>query len=157
VVWFCFRLALRAKTFIPTHNLRTQRYIVDQIITLAGFNFNVDRAWISTKNDVATIKTNEYFMTYVALCQSKLANTTHIDPSLADKLINMEETLFWLFLNSSNLHTADHMAIINYCHFQLPPVNNNQKTPCLHHQEPWTLHHSIQQRRRNCHTKGTCC
>jgi hypothetical protein len=39
----------------------------------------------------------------------------------------MEETLFQLFLNSSNLCTMDRTAIINHCHFQLPPINNNQE------------------------------
>jgi hypothetical protein len=74
---------------------------------------------------VVTIKTNKYFFTFVALCPSKLANTTHNDPSSANKLIIMEETIFQLFLNSNNLRTTDHTAIINHYHFQLPPVNNN--------------------------------
>jgi hypothetical protein len=126
VVWFHFCLALHTKTASPPTILE-HKNIVDQIITLADFNFNVNRAWISTKNDVVTIKTNEYFLTYVALCPSKLANTTHNNPSSADKLITMEETLFQLFLNSSNLCTTDHTAIINHCHFQLPPINNNQE------------------------------
>jgi hypothetical protein len=126
VAWFRFCLALHAKAASPPTILE-HKNIVNQIITLANFNFNVDRAWISTKNDVVTNKTNEYFLTYVAICPSKPANTTHSNLSSADKLITVEETLFQLFLNSSNLSTTDHMAIINHCHFQLPPVNNNQE------------------------------
>jgi hypothetical protein len=126
VVWFRFHLALHAKTASPP-KIVEHKNIVNQIVTLADFNFNVDRAWIITKNDVVTIKTNEYFLTYVALCPLKPANTTHNNSSSTNKLITMEETLYELFLNSSNLHTTDHMAIIYHCHFQLPSINNNQE------------------------------
>lgn len=84
-IWCRFHHALQANSAAAPTILEHENIVLDHIINLTSFGFGIDRAWASTKNELVTIRSNEYFLTYVTLCPTTPSIDNPNEPALADK------------------------------------------------------------------------
>jgi len=77
-----------------------------------------------------TMRSTQHLLTYAAICPHPPDTSTN-SPHLTDQLYLLEETLQSLLSNPALLHSSNPAALINYCEFGFPNVNDYDENLCF--------------------------
>jgi hypothetical protein len=103
--------------------LPARELIIDQIISTLDFSFEIDRAWIRSKNDTYTKEGVQHFSTYVALSPS--ARQSYPDKEFWEYIATLEDNIIQLFRDPSPIYAINSPdELIKHYSFSCPSVND---------------------------------